>query len=141
MNYKEFKDDYGFMCKEWRNEHGKLHRAGGPAYTRYDYNNSVDIELFAFNGVKHREDGPAEIIYYSNGIIRLESFFLNGIRHREDGPAYVCYNLDGSISFESFYLKKDYFGFNKEGFWNFWDRLTKEQRQAPSILTYLARYL
>lgn len=84
MSYREFKDDHGFLRKEWRNELGQF----------------------------HREDGPAEIICYNDGETLLEAFWLNG----------------------------ESLGYNKVGFWAFWNLLTEEQRQAPSILKYLARF-
>jgi hypothetical protein len=113
VSYREWKGCKGHFHKEWRNEAGFLHRKFAPAY----------------------------IIYYPDSSIEWEIFFFNGRRHREDGPALVGYLQDGSIEHEAFYLDGIIIGYAEQGLWAFWDRLTEEQRQAPSLLKYLARYL
>lgn len=60
--------------------------------------------------------------------------------HRDSGPAYICYYPDGSIHWEAFYVAGKFLGREKEGFWALWEILTEVERQAPSILKYLARY-
>jgi hypothetical protein len=112
MIYKEFKDPYGFLSKEWRNNAGEL----------------------------HREDGPAEICYNANGSIRHQAFYLNGSISRKDGPAYIYHKLDGSIDHEAFYVSGKFLEIDKVGFWRLWEILNEVERQAPDILKCLARY-
>ena len=112
MNYKEFEDDYGFMCKEWRNEHGNLHRAGDPAFIRY----------------------------YNDGSVEREIFHVNGRTHREDGPALIYYNQCGTIESEFFWLDGKCIGSDEKGFWALWDYIADDQRKSHSILSCLARY-
>ena len=113
VSYFEWIDTDGSLYKEWRNENGFFHRKFAPAY----------------------------IIYYPDSSIEWEQFFMDGKIHREDGPALVKYLTDGSIGSEAFYFDGKPVGYDKQGFWAFWDRLTEEQRQAPSLLRYLMRYL
>jgi len=62
-----------------------------------------------------------------------------GDLHREDGPAkIVCLLSDGSIHCEEFWINGEFLGNNKKGFWNLWEKLTEDQRQAQSLLKYLA---
>ena len=141
MKYKEFRDEYSFLYKEWVNADGKYHREDGPACTKYYGNNSIWYEEFYINGVPHREDGPSDIIYYSNGILRSESFSIAGLYHREDGPADISYDEDGSIIYESYYLTGKCFGTGEHGFWNFWEAISEKQRQNLNLLKYLLRHM
>jgi hypothetical protein len=63
-----------------------------------------------------------------------------GHLHRQDGPAQISYYPDCSIEWESFYIDGKFFGYDKKGFWAFWDQLTEVERQAPDIIKCLARY-
>ena len=67
---------------------------------------------------------------------RNELHFL----HREDGPAVTYHYPDGLIGWEGFYLYGQFLGYDKEGFWAFWDQLTEVERQAPDIIKLLVRY-
>ena len=53
---------------------------------------------------------------------------------REDGPAV---EYEGGAKKWCLYGKS--FGFNKEGFWKLWDRLTSAQRANPNLLKHLPR--
>ena len=64
----------------------------------------------------------------------------NGDYHRLDGPAYINYYPNGSIRIEEFWINGKYIGCNEIGFWNLWNTLTEVERQAPYILSCLARY-
>jgi hypothetical protein len=112
MSYGEHKDNNGFFYKVWRDD----------------------------KGLYHREDGPAYLCYRADGMIIFEYFYVHGLRHREDGPAVIWYDFDGLIEQEAFYLNGEDLNRDKVGFWNLWIRLTYKQRQAPSILKYLARF-
>jgi hypothetical protein len=112
VSYKEWRDTDGYSTKEWRNEAYEL----------------------------HREDGPAYIKFYPNGARYFEVFFFNGKRHRDSGPAHIRYNSDESISWESFHFYAENLGFDEEGFWALWDKLTEDQRKAPAILACLTRF-
>ena len=76
----------------------------------------------------------------SNGYFRKE--WRNELcqLHREDGPAQISYYPDGSIYWEEFYIAGKFLGYDKRGFWAFWERLSEEKRQTSNLLTYLARY-
>lgn len=64
----------------------------------------------------------------------------SGYLHREDGPSRVHYNPDGSIKWEEFHIAGNFLGRDKRGFWNLWEILDEEQRQAQDILKCLSRY-
>jgi hypothetical protein len=140
MIYKEFKDPYGFLSKEWRNNAGELHREDGPARIVYNNLGKIIKKMFYMNGFINREYGPAIIHYYSNHSIKVEYFYLKQHLHREDGPAHIHYNPDGSIRCEHFDIYDEYLGMDGLGFWRLWDKLNEEKRQAPSLLKCLARY-
>lgn len=140
MSYKEFKDDHGFLRKEWRNELGQFHREDGPAeIICYDDGETL-LKAFWLNGFRHRDFGPAQIRYYLDGSIEREAFYVSGISHRESGPTEICYEPDGSIKWEYFSIGGESLGYNKVGFWAFWAMLSEEQKQEPSILKYLAKF-
>ncbi len=63
-----------------------------------------------------------------------------GHLHRQDGPAQISHYPDHSIEWESFYIDGKFFGYDKQGFWNLWEILDEEGRQAPDILKCLVRY-
>lgn len=50
VSYKERKDSFGFLYKEWRNELHWFHREDGPAYIRYNPNGLIMCELFYVSG-------------------------------------------------------------------------------------------
>ena len=52
--------------------------------------------------------------------------------HRTDGPAIVW--PDGDTSW---YVNGECLGRNDKGFWNLWDTLAPEQKQDPTLLSYL----
>jgi hypothetical protein len=140
MSYKEFKDNYDFLCKEWRNDAGQFHREDGPAEIKCHHDGETLLEAFWINGKRHRELGPAQIRYYIDGSIEREYFYVFGKSHRELGPAQIHYNPDGSIEWEQFYIEGRPLGFDKEGFWALWHKLTHEQQQNHNLLKYLVRY-
>jgi hypothetical protein len=51
--------NYLFRAKDWRNEHGLLHRVDGPALIRPD-----GTQYWCQHGELHRADGPAVILSY-----------------------------------------------------------------------------
>lgn len=85
--------------ERWKDELGRLHRDGGPAYLE---NGS---EAWYQHGKLHREDGPALTSregtkrWYRDGLLHREDgpavesstgskkWFIKGRSHREDGPA------------------------------------------------------
>ena len=75
----------------------------------------------------HRTDGPA--IEYSYG---GKEWYMDGKWHRLNGPAILYANGD-----TSWYVHGEFLGFDDEGFWALWDILTPEQKQDPTLLTYL----
>ncbi len=48
--YVEWKDYFGCLHKEWKNEDGELHREDGPAYIRYYPTGSINWEAFYLDG-------------------------------------------------------------------------------------------
>ena len=54
--------------------------------------------------------------------------------HRADGPAFEW--EDGT---KCWYLYGMNLGFDTEGFWKLWDRLTEEQRSNPNLLRHMPR--
>ena len=54
--------------------------------------------------------------------------------HREDGPA-----VEFADGIKGWCLHGEYLGWNAEGFWKLWGRLTPEQRGNPTLLKYLPR--
>lgn len=141
VSYREWKDDRGFLQKEWRNEARKLHRESGPAQISYYIDGSIRREKFYKDGSLNREDGPASIYYNLDGSINEELFYLDGYLHREDGPAAIRYYLDGSIEQESFCVSGALIGRDKEGFCALWEILSEEGRRAPNLLKYLAGFV
>ncbi len=113
MSYNEYKDSYGCLRKMWTNEYDKYHREGAPALIHYYLDGSIDMEVFYIDGRLHREDGPAQLRYYPDGSIKSEEFWFHGA----------------------------FLGIDKEGFWALWGKLTEVERQSPSILKCLARFL
>ncbi len=80
--------------KQYRNTHGQLHRAVGPAVVSGNYS------AWYINDRLHREDGPAVI----DG--SYSAWYINGVRHRTDGPAivdddYSMWYLHGSLVTEA----------------------------------------
>jgi hypothetical protein len=59
--------------KRWYNEHGELHRTGGPAVIHPD-----GTQYWYLNGMKHRTDGPAVI--FSDG----EQYWIHDIQLTEE---------------------------------------------------------
>jgi hypothetical protein len=78
-------------------------------------------------GQIHRTDGPA--VEFKNG---HTEWYVNGERHRLNGPAIVW--PDGDTSW---YVNGECLGRNDKGFWNLWDTLAPEQKQDPTLLSYL----
>lgn len=76
----------------------------------------------------------------NHGYFRKEWRNDAGKFHREDGPAFVGHYRDGSIFIENFYIDGEFLGAYKKGFWALWEKLTEVERQAPSLLKYLASY-
>jgi len=79
------------------------------------------------DNILHCNDGPAAEL--NDG---TKMWCANGKRHRTDGPA-IEY-ADGS---KSWFLEGECLGFNDEGFWLLWDRLTDEQRNNLNLLMHL----
>lgn len=107
------------------NTKGVLHRDGGPAFSSYHPDGSVEYEAWYQDGELHRLDGPAETFYrpdgsvvreawwqdgllengdnpaiceyYPDGNVRRERWLKQGTYYREDGPAEISYNPDGSV--------------------------------------------
>jgi hypothetical protein len=79
------------------------------------------------SGHCHRTDGPA--IEWSNGD---KAWWVNGKYHRVDGPAIECVNGD-----KMWYVNGKCLGFNNQGFWALWERLTDKDRANPTLLSYL----
>jgi hypothetical protein len=66
-------------------------------------------------------------------------------REKSDGAtdiwtSRIIYNYDGSIRYEEFRKNNCYIGYNKIGFWAFWNILDDKFRQEPNILKCLLRY-
>ena len=78
-------------------------------------------------GQYHRTNGPA--IEYVRG---NKSWYQNGKLHRLNGPAFEY--ADG---FKAWWVNGKCLGFNDEGFWKLWDKLTPEQKQSSNLLEYL----
>ena len=76
----------------------------------------------------------------SSGFLYKEWRNETGLIHREDGPAQICYNPDGPIEIEYFYVAGESLGYDEEGFWALWEKLTEGQRQAPGIIRYLVKF-
>lgn len=168
MKYREYRDHSGFLSKEWRNECNELHSDGKPARIRNFPNGLIEREEFFLKGLLHREGeaaqrlyhdngsihsigffsygkfhlegAPAYTVYYEGGPIHSERFYFNGASHRELGPANTQYWPDGKIDYEQFCLHGNRLGFNANGFWSLWEKITDEQRKHPTILKCLARY-
>lgn len=87
------------------------------------------------DGNLHREDGPCWIICEPNGLVLFEEFYIGGIRHNINGPATIFYNEDGSIRKEIFLISGIH-----HTFWDFWDKLSEEERKHPNVLKCLVRY-
>ena len=78
-------------------------------------------------GQFHRTDGPAR--EYSDG---SKEWYINGRLHRIDGPAIMIPEDD-----KGWYINGKWLGINDKGFWALWDRLTLEQKQDSTLLSYL----
>ena len=63
----------------WKDDHGHLHRDGGPAWIWVD-----GTQIWLQHGKLHRDDGPAVI--EADG---TQQWWLHDERHRDDGPAVV----------------------------------------------------
>jgi hypothetical protein len=79
------------------------------------------------SGKLHRLDGPA--IDRSNGD---KSWWVDGKRHRTDGPA-----IEWSNGFKEWQVNGECLGYDDNGFWALWDRLSDEDRANPTLLSYL----
>ena len=79
-------------------------------------------------GEYHRIGGPA--VEYRNGD---KCWYQNGQLHRTNGPATVWYSSD----YKLWYVNGKWLGNNDKGFWALWDTLTPEQKQDPTLLSYL----
>ena len=118
MSYSEYNMHGGFLIKEWRNELGCLHREDGPAYIRmalHNKNQFAEYESYRYhtaNGSIHRIDGPARIWYDSNGLVTREEFWISHKR----------------------------LGYDKEGFFVFFDLLSEEEKQNNNVLKLLIKY-
>jgi hypothetical protein len=75
----------------------------------------------------HRTDGPA--VEYKDG---EKCWYINGRQHRINGPAVEIPDGD-----KGWHVNNKFLGWNEEGFWALWDRLTPEQKQDPVLLSYL----
>ena len=78
-------------------------------------------------GQLHRTVGPA-IEWYTGS----KEWIVRGKPHRLNGPAIE--HPDGS---KSWYVNGEWLGSNDKGFWRLWDRLTPEQKQDPTLISYL----
>lgn len=90
--------------EEWV-DHGKVHRADGPASILIDQWQGIRKEQWLFRGEFHRVGGPAiSVAGISTGIVRTEEWYNHGKRHRTDGPAYICRNdVTGRPTSETWY--------------------------------------
>jgi len=70
-------------------------------------------------------------------IVDLEGvkwWYKDDLIYREDGPA-----LEAPNGTTEWYFKGEFLGWNADGFWKLWDRLTDKQRGNPTLLKYLPR--
>jgi hypothetical protein len=88
-----------------------------------------------FSSLTHRLFGPAFINFYDGKKFR-EEWRIFGKLHREDGPAEIIAQTNSKC----WYFNNTFLGYNKEGFWLLWDRLSKEARRASNILKYLVMF-
>ncbi len=90
--------------------------------------------------MNHKDVSYKEKFYPNSFAIMYKKFYLRGFLHREDGPSITNYRRDGSINMEYFHLFGEFLGYDKIGFWVFWDRLNEERRRHPNVLRLLLRY-
>ena len=131
--------------KEWFKD-GRCHREDGPAAEGTEgvkvwwykdifvgKGDHPDPALWARLTSVEANGGPL-----LNGCIvdlfRVKFWYRDDVLHREDGPAV---EYEGGAKKWCLYGKS--FGFNKEGFWKLWDRLTSAQRANPNLLKHLPR--
>jgi len=59
-------------------------------------------------------------------------WFKDGKLHREDGPA-----IETAKGSACWWFHGRAVGYDAEGFWDLWDKLTDEQRGNPTLLRWL----
>jgi len=108
---------------QWRDIHGRLHRAHGPAdYDFFVEGGDLMFEYYYHHGILHREDGPAAINYNWGELVAKERYCQHGELHRLDGPASIDYNQSGEIIGQFYYINGDYF--YEKDYWNMVRKLT-----------------
>ena len=88
----------------FRDEQGREHREGGPAFIEYRVDGSVESESYYREGQLHREGGSALISYWADGSVWCE-YYLHDQKHRDGGPAVIYYGPDGRVLCETYYLR------------------------------------
>ena len=63
---------------EWRDEHGKLHREGGPAWEEFRADGSVGYREWYRDGKLHREGGPAVEGFRPDGSVGYRVWYEHG---------------------------------------------------------------
>lgn len=116
-------DSVYHVCTNGRGwyRNGLLHKLDGPAYIGFN-----GIEEWWKNGERHRLDGPATI-----SPAGLQEWWVGGIRHRLDGPARIWPN-----GHQEWWKNGIDYGFDRDGFWAFWDSLNEFQQENVELLKF-----
>jgi hypothetical protein len=122
------------------------HRENGPAV---EYSNGD--KMWYFKGIwvgngdspdpvlwerltSHEKNGGPLLNGHIEDLEGNQYWYKDDHLHREDGPAVVT-----DIG-EEYYLNGEHLGWEEDGFWNLWKKLSKEQRKNPNLLKYKEEY-